>query len=99
MAQHGLSHFEIGNHTVTHGADGNDIPRGTAQHVLGFHPHCQHAVFGAVVRTNGNHGRLAENNTLTFDINQRIGRTQVDGQIAGKDTQNGIDKIHAASIQ
>ena len=98
VAQHGFGHFEIGDHAITHRSDGHDIPRGSAEHVLGFHAHGQHAVFGAVVRSNGNHGGLAENNALAFNVYQRIGRTQVDSQVAGKDTQNGIDEVHAASF-
>jgi hypothetical protein len=98
VAQHGLGHFEIGNDTVAHGPDGHDIARGAAEHVLGFQSHGQHTVFRSVVRSHGDHGGFAENDALAFDINQGVGRSQVNGQIAGKDTQYGIDEIHAASF-
>ena len=68
VAQHGFGHFEIGNHPVPHGADSHDITRGAAQHVLGFQTHGQHAIFGAVVCSNGNHRGLAENDALAFNV-------------------------------
>ena len=83
---------KVGDHAVPHGPDGDDVARCAAQHVLGFQPHGQHPVFGTVIGPHGDHGGFAENNAFAFDVNQRVGRTQVDGQVAGKDAQNGIDE-------
>ena len=79
--EHGLGHFEIGDHPVAHGTDGHDIARGAAEHLLGLGAHGQHAVLGPV-QTNRHHRGLAQDDPLSLDINQGVGRAQVDGQIA-----------------
>ena len=100
MTQHGFGDIKICNHAVSHGANGHNIARRPAQHVLGFLSHSQHPVFMAVIRTNRDNRWFPQHNALALHIDQRIGRPKINGQIAGKNPQDGIQKkIHHSSFQ
>ena len=93
VAQHGLGDLEIGDDPVLHGADGHDVARGAAQHHLGFLAHGQHPVAGprSFLRTATTEGSL-RTMPFPFDIDQGVGGAQVDGQVIGKPSQDGIQK-------
>ena len=88
VAQHGLGDLEIGDHPVLHGTDGHDVAGGAAQHHLGFPAHRQHPVAVPVpaILAHRHHRGLAQDDTLAFDIDQGVGRAQVDGQVIGEPT-------------
>jgi hypothetical protein len=94
MAQHGLGDLEIRDDPVLHGTDGYDVARGAPQHHLGLPAHRQDPVAVPVpgVFAHCHHGRLAQDNALAFYIYQGIGRTQINGQVVGKPSQDGIKK-------
>ena len=76
---HFLRHFIIGDDAVPQGTHSNDVARCTAQHFLGILTDGQDLAGGLVHRYNR---RLAQNDALTFYINQYGSRTQINSDIA-----------------
>src|SRR5688572_68766 len=85
MTEHRLSNLEICDDAVFHWPDGHNIAGGAAQHALGFFADCQD-VGGA--RLNGDNGRFPQYNSLVSDIYQRVGCSQIDTDIVGKQALN-----------
>src|SRR5690554_1293308 len=83
MLQHLLGNGEVGNDAILHRTNGRDITRRTPQHTFGVGPYGGHAAHIACL-ANGHYRRLIEHDTATANINQRIGRSQINGKIAGK---------------
>ncbi len=80
MLQHFLGDLEIGDHAVFQRPDGGDIAGRAAQHAFGVGAHRLDGLL-AVMHANGHHRRLIQHNALLADVNQGIGRTQVNRQI------------------
>ena len=87
MLDHLLRHFEIGDDAVPQRADGLDIARGTAQHLLGFLTHGQH-MFAAFYVGDGDDRGLRQHDAAAFDIDQRVCRTEVNRHVGGHDAEN-----------
>src|SRR5918996_5443075 len=85
MTEHRLSNLEICDDAVFHWPDGHNIAGGAAQHALGLFAYGQY-VSGA--RLNGDHGRFSQDNPLVSYIHQRVGCSQIDTDIVGKQTLN-----------
>ena len=83
VLQHFLGHFEIGDHAVLQGANGGDIAGRTTQHALGLIAHRFDGLL-AIVDANGNDGRFVQDDAPVAHIDQRIGRTQIYGEIIGE---------------
>ena len=85
VAQHGLGDFEVGDDPVFHGADGDDVPGGAAQHHLGVPAHGQDpGAVVPVVLADRHHGGFAQDDALALYINQGVGGAQINGQIVGE---------------
>jgi hypothetical protein len=98
MAKHRLGDVEIRYYPIVHRPDGDNITGGSPKHVLCLQTYRKHPVFHPVIRTNGDNGRLTQYDPLAANIDQRIGCTEVDGQIIGKNTQQCIQKHLVASF-
>src|SRR5207249_7394400 len=70
MVQHFFGVFEIGDDTVLHGTDGDDVAGSATQHLLGFLAHRLHL---ASLLVHGDDRRLANHDSLSFGVNQSIG--------------------------
>ena len=81
MPQHRFGDFEVGNDTIFHGPDGDDVARGATEHALGFFANRQH-IGGS--RLNGNNGRFTQYNTLVTNVNERIRCPEIYPNIVGK---------------
>jgi hypothetical protein len=79
VLQHLLGVGEVGDDAVFHRADRVDVARSAAQHVLGFGADGDYDLAAAgVVVLHRDNGRLIEHDALVTDINEGIGRSQVD---------------------
>ena len=78
MIQHRLGVIEVGNDTVLHGTDGDDVPWRSSEHLL-----CRFADRFYVPRRliYGDDGRLADHDSLSLDVDQGVGGAQIDSQI------------------
>ena len=83
MFDHFLSGVEIGNHALAHGPDRLDRAGRAAEHQLGVFTDRQNG-FSAVSHMISNHRGLVEDDPLALDIDQRVGRAEVDCHVAGK---------------
>jgi hypothetical protein len=82
VLQHLLGDREIGDNTVFQGPNCGDIPRGTAQHVLGLHAdRLDNTAASPGVFTNSYNRRLIEHDAMPSGVNQGVGRAKVNGQV------------------
>src|SRR3989344_1829616 len=78
ISNHFLGYFEIRNNTVHKRTDGNDMPRSSAEHLLGIFTNSNHTT-GLLVHSNNR--RFVQHYSLTAQIDQSIGGTQIDTDI------------------
>jgi len=68
VPEHGFGDFKVGDNAVFHGPDGDNVPRGAAQHHLGLPAYGQNFVAVPDVFAHRHHRGLAQNNPFAFDI-------------------------------
>ena len=93
VGQHPFGDLEIGDDTVLQRTDGNDVGGGASHHVLGVPPHGFHLVR---VFVDSHDGGLIDHNPLSLGKHQRVGRAQVNGEVAGKEVE-GSSKVHSVA--
>ena len=83
LLEHLLGDGEVGDHAVFHGANGFDVAGHLAQHGLGLVTHSLNGFLAlrAAFMANRHHRGLVEHNAPVANINQGIGRAQIDGQV------------------
>ena len=77
---HRFRYIEIGDDAIAQGADGDDVPRRAAQHLLGFVADLEDGFLAAFHRDRHD-GRLIQDDATVTDVNEGIGRTQIDTHI------------------
>ena len=80
MLDHFLGHLEVGDDAVSQRADGLNIARRAAEHLLGFVADGQDMLAAFDFGERYDRG-LVEDNAAAFDIDQRIRRPQIDGHV------------------
>ena len=88
VAEHRLSHFVVGDDPVAERTDRDDVARSAAEHALGVIPDSEHEI-GA--RLHRHDGRFAEDDSMILDIDQGIGGTEIDADVAGKCSEKFAD--------
>jgi hypothetical protein len=78
VIQHLLGDLEVGDDAVLHRFDRDDVAGGAPQHLLRFFTDRFHFTGGFVQRDDG---RLVDHNALTLGINERVGGSEVDGEV------------------
>ena len=78
MAKHALGDLKVGYNAVLHRPDRDDRSGRAPQHILGFGPHCQN-LSGVLV--NGDNRWLTQDEAFFADVDQGVGRPEIDGQI------------------
>ncbi len=96
VVQHLLSHFEIRDDAIFHGADGDDIPRRAPYHFFGFFADC---FYFPVILVDSDNGRLINNDAFLSRVNESIGRSQIDGKIGRKKAKDGPEVHEDASMR
>ena len=79
IVQHLLGNFEVGDHSVFHWLDSDDVTRRAAQHLFRFFAY---GLYLAGVLVDGDNGGLVDHDALAPRVHQRVGRPQIDRQIA-----------------
>ena len=92
VCQHLFRDGEVGDDTVLHRPDSDDVAGRAAKHILSFLANGLYLVCHLV---DGDNGRLIDNDAATFGIDQSIGCTQIYCQITGKQTKQRA-KIHGS---
>jgi CheY-like chemotaxis protein len=78
VVQHLLRDIEVGDDPVSQGTEDADRARGPAQHGLGLLADCQQRVIGLA---DGHDRGLVEDNALAADVDERVGRAEIDGEV------------------
>ncbi len=85
VLQHLLGDGKIGNDAVLERANSRDMPGGPAEHVLRFDADRLDGLAAAPrLLADRDHRRLVEHDATPPDIDQGVGRTEIDGQIVGE---------------
>ena len=77
---------EVGDGAAPHRPDGDDVAGGPPDHRVGIVAHGQDV---AAALVDGDHGRLVELDALAPDVDERVGRAQVDREVAGHGRLHG----------
>src|SRR5207245_5676431 len=83
--QHLLGVLEVGDDTVLHGTDGDDVSRRSSEHLLRLFAD---RLYLPRLLIYGDDGGLADHDSLSLDVDQGVGGAQIDSQIVRKKTQN-----------
>jgi hypothetical protein len=92
VVQHFFRYLEVGNHTVLHWLNSHNVARRPAQHLFGFFAY---GLNFAGVFVDRHDGGLIYHNALAFGIHQRIGRPQINSEIAGKHAEERAQIMNA----
>src|SRR5439155_14779666 len=86
VAQHLLGDLEVGDHAVLQRPDGHDVGGRAPDHALGLEPDRERTT---VLEVDGDDGRLVEDDAAAPDIDECVGRAQVNRHVAA---EQGGDK-------
>jgi hypothetical protein len=92
VVQHLLGVAEVGDDTVLHRLDGDDVARRAAEHLLGLLAHGLDFVGLGVDRDDGG---LVDDDALAVGVDQRVGRAQVDGEVIGEEAEQRAHVVDA----
>jgi hypothetical protein len=95
VLDHRLGDFEIGDDAVAQRADRLDVAGGAAQHHLGFLADRQNLTLAAL-GGEGHDRRLVQHDAPTLDVDQRVGRAEVDPHV-GREKPNDA-RQHSLSL-
>ena len=80
ILDHFLGDVEVGDYAVAHGSNRLNRAGSPADHELGAFAYSQN-LLAPILNLIGDDRRLVQNNTAPSNINQRIGRSQVDRHV------------------
>ncbi len=92
MTKHGFGNLEVGDDAVLHGPNRHDVAGRTTEHLLGFGSHGQHGFSTARILLDRNDRGLGKHDTLALDVDKRVRRTEVDGEIVGERSDNLVEQ-------
>ena len=95
VLDHLLGHVEVADDAVAQRPDGDDVGRCPADHPLGLGADGQHPLGLGV---DGDHGRLAHDDAAIPDVDQRVGRPEVDPDVAGEEAEDPVEHLCGASF-
>src|SRR5581483_4660394 len=86
VAEHRFGDLEIRDHAVLQRPDRDDAARGAAEHAFGLRAHGQNFFAPALVSLlHRDHRRLVADDALILDVDQSVGRAEINGKVVGKD--------------
>ncbi len=88
VLDHLLGHVEVADDAVAQGPHGGDVRGRPADHPLRLGPDCQDALRARVDRDDR---RLADHDPAVAHVDERIGRTEVDPDVAGEQAENAVE--------
>jgi len=84
MPEHRLGDFKVRDNTILEWTDGRDVARGTAKHSLRLIADGQHL---CRARLDSDNGGFTKDDAVIFDIDQRVGCTEIDTDVAGEEAE------------
>ncbi len=90
IVQHRLGHLKFGDDPVPQRADGDDVGRRPPHHLFGLGADGENPT---AIPLNGHPRGLVDDNSLAPDVDQGIGRAQVNANIQGKEAQQSVYRI------
>ena len=87
MPEHRFGHFEVGDDAIFQRPHGDDVRRRAPEHALRFVAHRED--FGGAGLHRDDRW-LAQDDSLVFDVNERIRGPEVDSDIAGEPAKKSV---------
>jgi hypothetical protein len=84
VVEHALGDLEVGNDAVLHRADGDDVARSAAEHLLGFLADGFHL---SVVLVDGDDGGFIDDDAFAAGEDEGVRRAEVNGKVRGKEAK------------
>ena len=98
VAQHRLGDLEVGDDAVAQRADRLDVARRAAEHLLGLAADGEHLLAAARVALHRDDRGLARDDALALDVDERVGRPEIDREIVREQAVEPVeDHLAAAS--
>ena len=88
VADHLLGHVEVADDPVAQRPDGDDVRRRAADHPLRLRPDRQDPLRARLDRDDR---RLADDDAAVLDVNQGVGRAEVDPDVAGEEAEEAVE--------
>src|SRR3989339_451117 len=85
VSQHRFGDFEISDNSILHGSDGHDVAGSSSEHFLGSGSNSDDLLFAFVVLFYGYDRGLIRDHPFTLDINQGVGRPEVNSQVIAEE--------------
>ena len=95
VLDHLLGHVEVADDAVAQRPDRDDVGRRPADHPLGLGADRQHALGLGVDRDDG---RLAHDDAAVADVDERVGRPEVDPDVAGEEAEDAVEHLAGGSF-
>ena len=96
VAQHRLGNFKVGDDSILQGAYRGDVAGRASQHPFGLFTDGKNLGGAGLDRNNG---RLAQDDAVILDIDQRVGGAEIDADIAGEKTENFFEHGMCKSLK
>ena len=90
VLDHVFGNVEIGDHAIAQRTNRLDVAGRAAQHLLCLVAHGQNLVL-ALIGRDRDHGRFVQHDAAPLDVNQRVGRAEIDGDIGGKEIEQFLE--------
>src|SRR5882672_9981847 len=97
VAQHRGGDLEVGDHSVLHGADGDDVARSAPEHLLRFLAYGKDLLSAPRFLLHGDDRGLVGDDAHPADVDQRVRGAEIDGQVAGEELVNAVEHECLAS--
>src|SRR5258708_26546982 len=92
IGEHFFGDFEVGDHAVLHGLDGDDVAGSAAEHLFSFAANRDDFTGDFV---DGDDGGFVDHDAFAMGEDQGISRSQIDGQVGRKQTE---DRPHVVTV-
>src|SRR5205814_1149139 len=98
VPEHRLGDLEVGDDPVAQRAHRADVPRGAAEHLLGLAPDGEDLVAAARVALDGDDGRLAGDDALALDVDERVYGPEIDRQIVREQAVEPVEDHRVSNL-
>src|SRR3546814_682030 len=91
VLQHLLGDGVVGNDAVTQRAHRADVGRCATEHLLGFDADRLDLLGATRIHADRDHRRFIQDDAFVANVDEGIGRAQIDGQVIDKQTAYGVE--------
>ena len=91
VLDHLLGHVEVADDPVAQRSDGDDVGRRATDHALRLGADGQHLL--RALASMATTRRLADDDAAVADVDERVGRAEIDADVAGEEAEEGVEHV------